>query len=84
MTLVNPDIAATFDEAYHGQQSGKAVYRTFMSGKWHLAPDPTKHGFEQFYGTCRRKRFLIRTTSCLPRDQTARLTLKDRFTVLMR
>jgi arylsulfatase A-like enzyme len=27
-------------------------YRTFMSGKWHLGTnDPTRHGFEQFYGT---------------------------------
>ena len=27
-------------------------YRTFMSGKWHLGtPDPTKHGFEEYYGT---------------------------------
>jgi arylsulfatase len=31
------------------KQSG---YRTFMSGKWHLGTnDPTRHGFEQFYGT---------------------------------
>jgi arylsulfatase A-like enzyme len=29
-----------------------AGYRSFMSGKWHLGtPDPTKHGFEEFYGT---------------------------------
>lgn len=29
-----------------------AGYRCFMSGKWHLGtPDPTKHGFEEFYGT---------------------------------
>jgi len=27
-------------------------YRTYMSGKWHLGTaDPTRHGFEQFYGT---------------------------------
>ncbi|CAN0276403.1 unnamed protein product, partial [Chrysoparadoxa australica] len=27
-------------------------YRTFISGKWHLGTDdPTKHGFEEFYGT---------------------------------
>src|SRR5688572_27560199 len=27
-------------------------YRTFMSGKWHVGTnDPTRHGFEQFYGT---------------------------------
>ncbi len=27
-------------------------YRSFVSGKWHLGtPDPTQHGFEQFYGT---------------------------------
>ena len=29
-----------------------AGYRSFMSGKWHLGtPDPTQHGFEEFYGT---------------------------------
>jgi arylsulfatase len=29
-----------------------AGYRTFMSGKWHLGTDdPTRHGFEEFYGT---------------------------------
>ncbi|MBN84024.1 MAG: arylsulfatase [Planctomycetaceae bacterium] len=29
-----------------------ADYRSFMSGKWHLGtPDPTQHGFEEFYGT---------------------------------
>ena len=29
-----------------------AGYRTFMSGKWHVGtPDPTQHGFEQWYGT---------------------------------
>ena len=27
-------------------------YRSFISGKWHLGtPDPTQHGFEEFYGT---------------------------------
>jgi len=27
-------------------------YRSFISGKWHLGTeDPTKHGFEEFYGT---------------------------------
>jgi arylsulfatase len=30
----------------------EAGYRTFMSGKWHVGTnDPTRHGFEQFYGT---------------------------------
>jgi arylsulfatase len=29
-----------------------AGYRTYISGKWHVGtPDPTRHGFEQFYGT---------------------------------
>jgi len=29
-----------------------AGYRSFLSGKWHLGtPDPTRHGFEEFYGT---------------------------------
>lgn len=27
-------------------------YRSFIAGKWHLGtPDPTQHGFEEFYGT---------------------------------
>src|SRR5215216_1520322 len=27
-------------------------YRTFMSGKWHVGTnDPTRHGFEQYFGT---------------------------------
>jgi arylsulfatase A-like enzyme len=27
-------------------------YRSFISGKWHLGtPDPTTHGFEEFFGT---------------------------------
>ena len=34
------------------QVLNEAGYRSFMSGKWHLGtPDPTKHGFEEFYGT---------------------------------
>ena len=47
---------------YRGRVSDDAVtisqalqladYRTFISGKWHLGTkDPTKHGFEEFYGT---------------------------------
>ncbi|QDU62638.1 Arylsulfatase [Planctomycetes bacterium Pan216] len=29
-----------------------AGYRSFIAGKWHLGtPDPTKHGFEEWYGT---------------------------------
>jgi len=29
-----------------------AGYRSFLSGKWHLGTeDPTRHGFEEFYGT---------------------------------
>lgn len=29
-----------------------AGYRSFISGKWHLGTeDPTRHGFEEFYGT---------------------------------
>ena len=34
------------------QSLAAAGYRSFMSGKWHLGtPDPTQHGFEEFYGT---------------------------------
>jgi arylsulfatase A-like enzyme len=30
----------------------RAGYRTYMSGKWHVGtPDPTRHGFEQYFGT---------------------------------
>lgn len=52
-----------------------AGYRSFISGKWHLGTaDPTRHGFEEFYGTLvSAKRFfdprhLIR----LPAGRTAR------------
>ncbi len=58
-----------------GQVLGPAGYRSFISGKWHLGtPDPTKNGFEEFYGTLvSAKRFfdadhLIR----LPEDRVAR------------
>ncbi|MDA7915449.1 sulfatase-like hydrolase/transferase, partial [bacterium] len=57
-------------------------YRTFMAGKWHLGTeDPTKHGFEQFYGTlASAKRFfdpdhLIR----LPKNQLARSYNTDTY-----
>lgn len=34
------------------QTLGTSGYRSFISGKWHLGtPDPTAHGFEEFYGT---------------------------------
>ena len=34
------------------QVLGSTGYRCFMSGKWHLGTeDPTRHGFEEFYGT---------------------------------
>ena len=40
------DDAATLAERLAG-----TGYRCFMSGKWHLGtPDPTAHGFEEFYG----------------------------------
>ena len=61
---------------------GKAGYRTFMSGKWHLGtPDPTKHGFEQFYGTLvSAKRFFDPDHFLrLPRDQTARTYVEGSF-----
>ncbi len=30
----------------------EAGYRSFLSGKWHLGtPDPTRHGFEEYFGT---------------------------------
>jgi len=35
-----------------GEVLKAANYRTFMSGKWHVGTeDPTRHGFEQSYGT---------------------------------
>jgi arylsulfatase A-like enzyme len=47
---------------YRGKLSENAVtlaevlkaagYRTYLSGKWHVGtPDPTRHGFEQYFGT---------------------------------
>lgn len=59
-----------------------AGYRSFMSGKWHMGtPDPTRHGFEEFYGTLvSAKRFfdpghLIR----LPKGREARRYEKGSF-----
>lgn len=59
-----------------------AGYRSFLSGKWHLGTeDPTKHGFEEFYGTLvSAKRFfdadhLIR----LPEGRKARQYPEDEF-----
>ena len=59
-----------------------AGYRCFMSGKWHLGtPDPTRHGFEEFYGTLvSAKRFfdpdhLIR----LPEGRRARVYPEGEF-----
>jgi len=35
-----------------GEVVRPAGYRTFISGKWHVGTnDPTRHGFEEFYGT---------------------------------
>ena len=59
-----------------------AGYRSFMSGKWHLGtPDPTQHGFEEFYGTLvSAKRFfdqdhLIR----MPEGRQARRYTDEKF-----
>ena len=54
---------------------GKAGYRTFMSGKWHLGtPDPTKHGFEQFSAHPRAaKRFFDPTTAPSQRSNRSNL-----------
>lgn len=56
------------------QELAPVGYRCFMSGKWHLGtPDPTRHGFEEFYGTLvSAKRFfdekhLIRLPAGKPR-----------------
>ncbi len=60
----------------------EAGYRSFMSGKWHLGtPDPTQHGFEEFYGT------LISAQTFwdpdhylrLPADRERRRYAKDKF-----
>jgi len=73
---VSPD-AQTIAEAL-----APAGYRSFISGKWHLGtPDPTQHGFEEFYGTLvSAKRFfdpehLIR----LPDDRSPRKYPPDGF-----
>lgn len=64
------------------QVLASAGYRSFMSGKWHLGtPDPTQHGFEEFYGTLvSAKRFfdpdhLIR----MPEGRTPRTYAADDF-----
>ncbi len=45
------------DAVTSGQLMQACGYRTLLAGKWHLGtPDPTKHGFEQFYGTVKSGR----------------------------
>ena len=45
------------DAVTSGQLMQASGYRTFLAGKWHLGtPDPTKHGFEQSYGTVKSGR----------------------------
>jgi arylsulfatase len=35
-----------------GEMLRSAGYRTYLSGKWHVGtPDPTRRGFEQYFGT---------------------------------
>ncbi len=53
----------------------KADYRSFIAGKWHLGTnDPTRHGFEEFYGTLvSAKRFFDPTHLIrLPEGRTSR------------
>jgi arylsulfatase len=64
------------------QALAKAGYRSFIAGKWHLGtPDPTAHGFEEFYGTLvSAKRFfepdhLVR----LPKGRKARRYPNGKF-----
>ncbi|MFT4688975.1 MAG: arylsulfatase [Limisphaerales bacterium] len=59
-----------------------AGYRCFMSGKWHLGtPDPTKHGFEEMYGTLvSAKRFFDPDhLARFPEGRQARQYPKGRF-----
>lgn len=52
--LGRPGYRGVISEEAHtiAQVLQTAGYRSFISGKWHLGtPDPTKHGFEEFYGT---------------------------------
>jgi arylsulfatase len=51
-----------------------AGYRSFIAGKWHLGtPDPTQHGFEEFYGTLvSAKRFFPDHLVRLPDGRQAR------------
>lgn len=59
-----------------------AGYRSFMSGKWHLGtPDPTVHGFEQFYGTLISAQTFWDADhySRLPPDHAARQYEKNSF-----
>lgn len=57
-------------------------YRTFMSGKWHVGtPDPTRHGFEQYFGTLISAQSFWDSTQYLrlPQGSTARSYDPDRF-----
>jgi arylsulfatase A-like enzyme len=59
-----------------------AGYRSFLSGKWHLGtPDPTQHGFEEFYGTLiSAQTFWDQTTyTRLPQGRTPRQYNDEEF-----
>jgi arylsulfatase len=71
------DRAATIAEALH--PSG---YRSFISGKWHLGTtDPTRHGFEEFYGTLASAPTFWDQTRYLrlPQDRTPRTYPENGF-----
>jgi arylsulfatase A-like enzyme len=58
-----------------GQVLQQAGYRTFMAGKWHLGTDdPTRHGFEEFFGTLISARTYWKPDGFLrlPRDRAPR------------
>ena len=57
-------------------------YRSFLSGKWHLGTsDPTKRGFQEFYGTLTSARTFWNGDHFLrlPKDRTVRSYGKDEF-----
>jgi arylsulfatase A-like enzyme len=77
---------------YRGRLSDNAVtlgevlklagYRTFMSGKWHVGTnDPTRHGFEQYFGTLISAQSFWDSAQYLrlPQGSTTRSYDKDAF-----
>ena len=63
-TVEGSDLGIPGEEITLGEQLQQAGYRTGIIGKWHLGSrsdfNPTRHGFDYFYGFAHEGRFFVR------------------------